>query len=115
MFIIYNYTCTLHRKDKSRPSFAIGLIRQKNFDISVLSSKAIWLLSDARLIKSIGLSTYTLNAYKCHKGNLKKILEKNSENDFIFVPAFYLIVCLMKASKNFEKIAILKILELVSF
>ena len=43
MFIIYNYTCTLHRKDKSRPSFAIGLIRQKNFDISVLSSKAIWL------------------------------------------------------------------------
>ena len=24
-----NYTCTLHRKDKSRPSFAIALIRQK--------------------------------------------------------------------------------------
>ena len=40
---------------------------------------------------------------------------KRSENNFIFLPAFYLIMCLMKAQKNFEKIAILKIWELVSF
>jgi hypothetical protein len=45
----------------------------------------------------------------------KNILVKSSENGFIFVPAFYLIMCLMKAPKNFEKIAILKILELVTF
>ena len=39
----------------------------------------------------------------------KNVLVKSSENDFIFVSAFYLIMCLMKAPKNFEKIAILKI------
>ena len=43
----------------------------------------------------------------------KKLLVKSSENGFIPVPAFYLIMC-MKAPKNFEKIAILKIWELVS-
>ena len=41
-------------------------------------------------------------------------LVKSSENCFILVPVFYLIMCLMKALKNFEKIAILKIWELVS-
>ena len=40
---------------------------------------------------------------------------KSSENSFIFLPAFYLIMCLMKAPKNFEKIAILKTQELISF
>ena len=40
---------------------------------------------------------------------------KTSENIFIFSPVFYLIMCLMKAPKNFEKIAILKTQELVSF
>ena len=32
-----------------------------------------------------------------------------------FLPVFYLIMCLMKAPKNFEKIPILKIWQLVSF
>ena len=45
----------------------------------------------------------------------KNLLMKSSRNNFIFLPVFYLIMCLMKASRNFEKIAILKILELVSF
>jgi hypothetical protein len=40
---------------------------------------------------------------------------KSSENNFIFLPAFYLIMSLMKALKNFENIAILKTQELVSF
>ena len=44
----------------------------------------------------------------------KKLLVKSSENGFILVLAFYLTMCLMKAPKNFEKIAILKICELVS-
>ena len=39
----------------------------------------------------------------------KKSLVKSSENDFIFVPVFYLIMCRMKAPIFFEKIAILKI------
>ena len=45
----------------------------------------------------------------------RKLLVKSSENDFIFLPAFYLIMCIMQAPKNSEKIAILKILEEVSF
>ena len=45
----------------------------------------------------------------------RKLLVKSSEKDFIFLPAFYLIMCLMQAPKNSEKIAILKILEHVSF
>ena len=40
---------------------------------------------------------------------------KTSENIFIFSPVFYLIMCLIKALKNFEKIATLKTQELVSF
>ena len=44
----------------------------------------------------------------------RKLLLNSSENDFIFLPAFYLIMCLMQAPKNSEKIAILKILEQVS-
>ena len=39
----------------------------------------------------------------------KILLVKSSENNFIFLPAFYLIMCLMKASKNFGKTDILKI------
>ena len=45
----------------------------------------------------------------------KILLMKSSENNFIFLPAFYLIMCLMKASKNFQEIVILKTRELVSF
>ena len=35
------------------------------------------------------------------------LLVKSSENDLIFLPAFHLTMCLMKAQKNFGKIAIL--------
>ena len=40
---------------------------------------------------------------------------KSSKNNFIFLPAFYLIMYIMKAPIFFEKIAILKTQELVSF
>ena len=43
----------------------------------------------------------------------KNLLVKSSGNNFIFLPAFYLIMCLIKAQKNFEKVAILKIWELI--
>ena len=45
----------------------------------------------------------------------KILLMKSSENDFIFLPAFYLIMCLMKAPKNVLKIVTFKTRELVSF
>ena len=45
----------------------------------------------------------------------KKILVKSSENYFIFVPAFYLIMCLMASPKSFEIIAILKKWQLVFY
>ena len=38
-----------------------------------------------------------------------------SNKVFIFLPAFYLIIWLMKPPKNFEKISILKIWQLFSF
>ena len=44
----------------------------------------------------------------------KILLMKSSRNNFVFLPAFYLIMWLMKASKNFGKITILKIRELIS-
>ena len=40
---------------------------------------------------------------------------KSSEKYFTFSPAFYLITCLKKSPKNFEKVPILKIWQLVSF
>ena len=40
-------------------------------------------------------------------------LMKTSENNFIFLPVFYLFMCLMKAPKSFEKMAILERCELV--
>ena len=42
-------------------------------------------------------------------------LIKNSKIDFIYLPAFYLIMWLMTSSKNFEKIIILKKWQLVFF
>ena len=44
----------------------------------------------------------------------KTLLMKSSGNHFIFLLVFYLIMWVMKASKNFGKIAILKIWELIS-
>ena len=39
----------------------------------------------------------------------KMFLVESSENNFVFLPVFCLIMWLMKASKNFGKMAILKI------
>ena len=57
----------------------------------------------------------SLSQFKCHKSISTKVISEKFTNSFIFLPAFYLIMCLMKASKNFENIAILKTQELVSF
>ena len=52
---------------------------------------------------------------KVTKVNSKILLMKSLKKYFIFLPAFYLIRCLMKSPKNFEKIAILKKWQLISF
>ena len=39
----------------------------------------------------------------------KNLLVKSAGNNFIFLAVFNLIICVMKASNNFGKIAILKI------
>ena len=44
----------------------------------------------------------------------KILLVKSSENNFVFLPVFYLIMWLRKASKNFGKMTIMKILDLIS-
>ena len=44
----------------------------------------------------------------------KKLLIKSPGDNFIFLPVFYLIMWVMKAPKNFGKITILKIWELIS-
>ena len=59
--------------------------------------------------------TYSLNTFKWHKSNIKNLWMKSSEFEFIFLPAFYLIIWLMTSPKNFEKISILKIWQLVFF
>ena len=44
---------------------------------------------------------------------LSKIsLVKSSKNNSIFLSAFYLIICLMKAPKNFEKFSLLRELQI---
>ena len=49
------------------------------------------------------------------KVNLKMLLMKSSESDFIFLPAFYPIICVMNAPNNYKRIIIFKTLQQVSF
>ena len=58
---------------------------------------------------------YSLSAFKWHKSNIKNLLMKSSEIVLIFLPAFYLIIWLMKSLKNFEKISFLKIWQTIFF
>ena len=44
----------------------------------------------------------------------KILLMKSSKSNFIFLPVFYLIIWVMKAPKNFGKITVLKIWELIT-
>ena len=48
-------------------------------------------------------------------GHLSFLLVKSSENDFILLCAFYLILWFMKSPIFFDQIAILKIGQLISF
>ena len=68
----------------------------------------------------LDLATFIFSSKVCtikNNTNLNSIfcLIKSSKIDFIFLPAFYLIIWLMTLSKSFEKIAILKMWGLFSF
>ena len=63
----------------------------------------------------IVLLGYRLSSIKGHNLLSYFPFSKKYSKCFILLPAFYLIMWLMKLPKKFEKIAILKIGELVSF
>ena len=65
-------------------------------------------VSQSQWVFFMNLQTIVCSHSKVTKVNSKILLMKSSENDFIFSPAFYLIMCLMKAPKSFEKIVIFK-------
>ena len=92
---------TLNRNDKENES---------KFFFSIWYRDTHFPLSFQRFYLSIVCSHS-----KVTKVNSKISLMKSSENDFIFSPAFYLIMCPMKAQKIFLKIFIFKTVELVSF
>ena len=52
---------------------------------------------------------------KYDSSKLKKIINEKFKKMFIFLPAFYLIMWLMISPKDFEKIDILKLWQLVFF
>ena len=52
---------------------------------------------------------YTLIQYEGHNYKFKFFDDVQFTNYFISLPAFYLIIWLMKSPKNFEKTSILKI------
>ena len=78
----------------------------QRYTLYTIQGRRNWFLS-GQTYKVWGLENNTnLNSIFC--------LIKSSKIDFIFLPAFYLNIWLMTWPKNFEKIAILKIWELVS-
>ena len=61
-------------------------------------------------LKKIGcIMNYRLIGNERENVYSKILLMKSSKKHFIILPAFYLTIWLMKQSKNFEKISILKI------
>ena len=59
-------------------------------------------------------SCYSLMDKKTEKSILKFFIYKKFKKQFYFLPIFYLVMSLVKAQKNFGKISILKIWELIS-
>ena len=81
---------------------------QKIYIVTILIIKSCHFMSRNQVI-------YSLSAFKWHKSDIKNLLMKSSEIMFIFLPAFCLIIWLMASPKNFEKISILKLWQLVFF
>ena len=55
------------------------------------------------------LLIYRLLHQNRDKSKFKNFISEKFKKKNIFQPAFHLIMCLMKAPKNFEKIAIMKL------
>ena len=94
------------------------LLHQNN-DLFSLYFEALFVILIKNHVYSSDRDPHEIHIDLCMKRETKVsqefLLVKSSENDFIFLLANYLIIWLMKAKKNFEKIAILKTRGLVSF
>ena len=79
-----------------------------------------WATFEAHLLKfSWATDNFFFENKLCFETKMTKVYSRNllmkwSKDNFIFLLVFHLIMCLMKAPKNFGKIAILKRWELVS-
>ena len=58
---------------------------------------------------------YSLMRKKSDSTVFNNFIRKKFRKCLFFLPAFYLIICLMKPKKNFEKIVNLKTPELITF
>ena len=67
------------------------------------------------LVSCLVFMWYSLIQYKGYNSKLKIFDGVQFRKYFISLPAFYLIIWLMKSPKNFEKTSILKIWQLVFF
>ena len=115
--------CVLWLQDISPPYISTLYISTPDFSSLGFSSPDFFqsLTFQPLTFQNSGLKSLELKATidLCMKRETKVssgfFLVKSSENYFISLPAFYLIISLMKAIKTFEKIAILKTQGLVSF
>ena len=128
-FVQYMYHFYLYNELKSRRIQLIVVIRFDIFRhrIPIFLSWLFW-TGSLRSFCSFFVYQFFLYVYftiysralklrletKETKVSPKNSLVKSSGNNSIFLPVFNLIICVMKASNNFGKIAILKIWELIS-
>ena len=96
--------------EKAKPTFIISVLKVEcwvglvffnfNFFINKISHANDW---STKKIPKLG------SEMNLSKVPPKSLLMKNSGNNFIFSLVFYLVMWVMKASKNFGKTAILEI------
>ena len=91
----------------------VGICQLINYTPIIFSSKLIWIdlnspkigrhfrKCSASKLKIIKKCCYSLSHFKRDKRIFKKSLVKSSDNNFIFLPAFYLIIWLMTSLKIF--------------
>ena len=79
-------------------------------------SEVYYFLLAPKLLRHVKICKNKINSDSKRKAQnyIQNFISKKFRNNFFFLPVFYLIMWLMKVSKNFGKIAILKILKLIS-
>ena len=112
-YFCYNQTLSARIHEQKSHRFQIGF---KNL---VLASG--YLFSDMAHFAAIFLrknkSTSEINSdwKRIRQKYYQFFINEKFKKNFICLPVFYLLMCLMKPSKNFEKISIFEMWQLVSF